>query len=87
MAKFGLVRAAGYHMGLTKGETTKVCFYGYNKEAFHASKTLMFCCNSQLSNFLSICMKKKTNNNNIGQFGSCNYHLSSHPKTCGSKYF
>lgn len=36
--------------------------------------------------FLSICMKK-TNNNNIGQFGSCNYHLSSHPKTCGSKYF
>jgi hypothetical protein len=42
MAKFGLVRAAGYHMGLTKGATTKVCFYGYNKEAFHASKLSCF---------------------------------------------
>jgi hypothetical protein len=60
MAKFGLVRAEGYHMGFDKRRLQRFCFYGYNnkKEAFPCIQTLMFCCNSQLSKNLSICMKK-----------------------------
>jgi hypothetical protein len=42
MAKFGLVRAAGYHMGFDKRRLQRFVSMGINKEAFHASKLSCF---------------------------------------------